>query len=366
MKRVLIVDDEEDLTWSIAKHLKKDSNKYELFTVNSGKEALEILSQVPVDLVLSDIRMPEISGMDLLLEIREKYPSTKVIIMTAYGSSEIQNEANERGCFKYIEKPFEMQDLRNLVLDGVQDKKGFEGRVSDFQISDLIQMTCLGRLTNALYIEKDRHKGAIYIEDGNIIHCEMDDMEGENAFYEIMSWEGGSFSVEKGEKTDKETIMKGWQGLLIESLRLADEQRNKGVSEDDRERQLAIEDILKEYSNNQDVSLTALIDNSGISLASVLNQNQKTKFKVSDLFPVINSFIEFEEEAMSNLGLLDMREIFAEFGDALLSLSRLPGRDEILVVLAKKEMNLGLIRMENKKAVKKITKVITDKVIKNE
>ncbi len=365
MKRVLIVDDEEDLTWSIAKHLKKDSAKYELFTVNSGKEALDILSQVPVDLVLSDIRMPEISGMDLLLEIREKYPTTKVIIMTAYGSSEIQNEANARGCFRYIEKPFEMQDLRKLVMDGVQDKKGFEGRVSDFQISDLIQMTCLGRLTNALLVEKDRQKGSIFIEDGNITHCEMDDMEGEKAFYEIMSWEGGSFSVEKGMKSEKETILKGWQGLLIESMRLADEQRNKGISADDSERQLAIEKILKEYAKNQDVSLTALIDNSGISLASIINENHKTKFKVSDLFPVINSFIEFEQETMSNLGLQDMREMFVEFGDALLSFSRLPGRDEILAVLARKEMNLGLIRMENKKAIKKISLIIENKVTNN-
>ena len=209
MKRVLIVDDEEDLTWSIAQHLKKDNNQYELYTVNSGQEALDVLKQVPINLVVSDIRMPEISGLDLLMDIREKYPSTKVIIMTAYGSSEIQHEANERGCFKYIEKPFEINELRRLILDGVEDRKGFEGRVSDFNLSDLIQMNCLGRLTNALYVEKGAQTGAIFIEDGNITHCEVDDLQGEEAFYEIMSWEGGSFRVEKGQKSKKETVVKG-------------------------------------------------------------------------------------------------------------------------------------------------------------
>ena len=98
-KRVLIVDDEEDLTWSISKHLAKDKDKYELLAVNSAKEALKVLNKVPAELVISDIRMPEMSGLDLLLEIRQNYPSTKVIIMTAYGSHEVQQQANECGCF---------------------------------------------------------------------------------------------------------------------------------------------------------------------------------------------------------------------------------------------------------------------------
>ena len=70
-KRVLVVDDEEDLTWSISKHLSKDVEKYELICVNSGVKALEVLSQLPVDLVISDIRMPEISGLELLTKTQK-------------------------------------------------------------------------------------------------------------------------------------------------------------------------------------------------------------------------------------------------------------------------------------------------------
>src|SRR6056300_792484 len=122
-KRVLVVDDEDDLTWSISKHLAKDKDKYDLICVNSGKKALEVLSQLPVKLVISDIRMPEISGLELLSRIRESYPATKVIIMTAYGSSEVHEEANARGCFKYIEKPFEITDLRQLILEAIEEKR---------------------------------------------------------------------------------------------------------------------------------------------------------------------------------------------------------------------------------------------------
>lgn len=356
MKRVLIVDDEEDLTWSIAQHLKKDNHRYELHAVNSGQEALDLLTQVPIDLVVSDIRMPEISGLDLLMDIREKYPATKVIIMTAYGSSEIQHEASERGCFKYIEKPFEIQELRNLILDGVEDKKGFEGRVSDFNLSDLIQMNCLGRLTNALFIEKGMQSGTIYIEDGNITHCEVGNVEGEDAFYEIMSWEGGSFRVEKGKKSKKETVLKGWQGLLMESLRLMDEKRNSSQERVDalRKREQELEEILEQYSKSKGIILVELVDAAGISLAKV----KSAKKGDPRVLPVVNSLTELESEALRNLNVNNMQSVVIEFEDALLAFSRLPKREEILAVIAKEEINLGMIRMENKKIIRKLAAIL--------
>ena len=214
-KRVLVVDDEDDLTWSISKHLAKDKDKYELICVNSGKKALEVLSQLPVVLVISDIRMPEISGLDLLVKIKDFYPTTKVVIMTAYGSSEAHDEANARGCLKYIEKPFEINELRQIILEVIEEKKGFKGTITDFHLSDLIQMNCLGRMTSCLYVNRDESEGKIYFAEGNLIHAECDSMEGEEAFYEMLSWEGGGFSTKRGEEAPKETIIKGWQSLLL-------------------------------------------------------------------------------------------------------------------------------------------------------
>ncbi len=356
MKRVLIVDDEEDLTWSIEQHLKKDSRHYELHSVNSGQAALDLLSQVPIDLVVSDIRMPEISGLDLLIDIREKYPSTKVIIMTAYGSSEIQNEASERGCFQYIEKPFEISELRRLIMAGVEDQKGFDGRVSDFQLSDLIQMNCLGRLTNALYIEKGMQRGMIYIEDGTITHSEVGNIQGEEAFYEIMSWEGGSFKVHRGEKSKKETILKGWQGLLIESLRLKDERRGEPKDRVDalRKREEELTEVLRQYNKNKGILLAEVVDSASISLARIKN-NDVDDYKI---LPLVNALAELEAESFRRMNLNNLQSAVMEFEKALLSFSKLPGREEIFAVVATEDMNLGMIRMENKKIIKKLAKIL--------
>jgi len=77
LKRVLIVDDEETLTWSMAKSLSKDKDKYHVLIANSGREALNLLKKNKVDLVISDIRMSDMNGLDLLVQIKLEYPQTK-------------------------------------------------------------------------------------------------------------------------------------------------------------------------------------------------------------------------------------------------------------------------------------------------
>ena len=141
LKKVLFVDDEEILTWIMTKTLSKDKKIYEIMIANDGEKALEIMKDKPIDLVISDIRMPGLSGLDVLEEIRKNYPHTQVVIMTAYGNPDVQKEANKRGCLHYIEKPFKIEELRTIILDSVQEnQKGFVGKVADLQITDIIQL----------------------------------------------------------------------------------------------------------------------------------------------------------------------------------------------------------------------------------
>lgn len=223
LKKVLIVDDEETLTWSMSKSLAKDKDKYEVIVANSGKEALNILKQNNIDLVISDIRMPDMNGLDLLVQIKKEYPKTKVIIMTAYGSSDVQKEANRRGSLYYIEKPFEINEIRKVIIDLIYKKKGFQGRVVGLQLTDVIQMNCLGRLTTALTVTRDGEKGTIYLREGEIIHAECGDQKGTEAFFYILSWPEGEFVSNVGVTPPLQTIYQSWEHLLIEAMRRNDE-----------------------------------------------------------------------------------------------------------------------------------------------
>jgi len=113
-KKILIVDDEEDLTWSISKGLTRETHGFEILCANSGTMALDILSQKAVDLLVTDLRMPGMSGSELIQKVKRSYPKIKVIIMTAY--SHLENTDRKHGnAMPMIEKPFEIHELRNLI-----------------------------------------------------------------------------------------------------------------------------------------------------------------------------------------------------------------------------------------------------------
>ena len=222
-KRVLIVDDEETLTWGMSKSLSRDRDKYSVFIANTGKEALEVLRSHLIDLVITDIRMPDINGLDLLTTIKRDYPNTRVIIMTAYGSPDIQKEANKRGSLYYIEKPFEIADIRKLILDILWKRRGFEGKVFDLQLTDVIQLNCLCKVTAALRVDKGDQKGVIYFSDGEIVHAECDGQIGKEALFTILRWREGRFDHERGMTPPQHTIAQNWEHLLVEGMRQSDE-----------------------------------------------------------------------------------------------------------------------------------------------
>jgi DNA-binding NtrC family response regulator len=116
-KTILIVDDEEDLTWSIARGLSRNNSVFNVLCTNSGKGALELLSKHTVDLILTDVRMPEMDGSQLLHNVKNHYPNTKVIVMTAFGSEAAVKNMDLSQAEMLIEKPFEIHALRNLIQE---------------------------------------------------------------------------------------------------------------------------------------------------------------------------------------------------------------------------------------------------------
>jgi DNA-binding response OmpR family regulator len=98
---------------------------YDVRMCSRGEEALEALDQEPFDLVLSDIKMPRISGIDLLLEVRKRKMDTEVILITAYASVETAVEALRGHAFDYIEKPFALAEFRQRVRRAMAGRPSF-------------------------------------------------------------------------------------------------------------------------------------------------------------------------------------------------------------------------------------------------
>jgi len=113
IKRILIVDDEENTRIGLSKLLAQDG--FEVESAANGNEALDCLGQRKVSLVISDINMPDMNGLAFLRELSRKYPSTNVIMITAYGGVESYLEAMNLGAYEYLHKPVRLDELRSVM-----------------------------------------------------------------------------------------------------------------------------------------------------------------------------------------------------------------------------------------------------------
>lgn len=118
--KVLVVDDEEIARKNLDHILKKEG--YIVVLAASGAEAFEQMEISDFDVVLTDIRMENISGIDVLVKTKNKYPETEVIMVTAYASTDSATESLNKGAFQYIAKPFKISDIRVTVKQAIEKK----------------------------------------------------------------------------------------------------------------------------------------------------------------------------------------------------------------------------------------------------
>lgn len=114
-KRILIVDDEESVAFFLAENLAELGADYQVETANSGEEALAKMAAQGFDLLVTDLRMPGINGLELIEQARVRSPHTRLILMTAYGNTRVEATAYRLGACRYLAKPFSSQELVTAV-----------------------------------------------------------------------------------------------------------------------------------------------------------------------------------------------------------------------------------------------------------
>lgn len=118
-KRILVIDDEMSPRESIKLVLK---DKYIVTTASGAVEGIGHMAQNPIDLVVLDIKMPDMDGITALQEIKKNHPDTEVVLLTAYASLETAKSAVRLGAFDYLQKPFDISDVINVVERGLEKK----------------------------------------------------------------------------------------------------------------------------------------------------------------------------------------------------------------------------------------------------
>ncbi len=127
--KVLIVDDEQDFLETIVKRLLR--RKVDVTGVDSGREAVRILQEQSFDVVILDVRMPGMDGIETLMEIKKRSPLTEVIMLTGHGSIQLGIKGMQLGAFDYVIKPAEFDDLFEKINQAAERKMLHEERVRE-------------------------------------------------------------------------------------------------------------------------------------------------------------------------------------------------------------------------------------------
>jgi len=136
-KPILIVDDEKNIRLTLSQSL--DPLKRPVKTAVNGEEALQKLQEETADLVFLDLRMPGIDGMTVLRRIKDNWPKTRVIIITAYGTIESAVEAMKLGAVDFLQKPFSPKEIRQLATQVLEREALDEASAVDYD--SLIELT---------------------------------------------------------------------------------------------------------------------------------------------------------------------------------------------------------------------------------
>lgn len=236
MDKVLIVDDDRRVLKLFKKALSKYEDKFEILTAPNGEKAINVLKREFISVLVTDLAMPKVSGLELLAYMNENHPQIPCIVMTGQRNPEIKRRVEKEDILLYLEKPVYIDELTEAILDGLDrvEKGAFQAGVS---VTSLLQLIDMEQKTCTLEVSLDKeNKGFFYLYDGLPYDAHYGDMHGEEAAFQMIGWDRVDFRF-KSFPREKITqiINRSLMSLLLEGTKLKDEAIAAGEKHDTTE-----------------------------------------------------------------------------------------------------------------------------------
>ncbi len=226
--KILLVDDDEAVLEMyqamLSQHL---PSAPDVRTAATGVKALAMLDSENFTLLIVDLNMPRMDGLQVLSIARRKYPQLRLVVLTGIRDEQFRTRAYAMGVDQYWIKPESEQEM-GLFLESIESslsrelQGGFRG-VQSKSLVDIIQIECLSQSSCLLKITNGVVEGKVWIQQGEVIDAEAQDATGELAFQKIFSWKTGNFEILPGDAARTRTIFTSYQGLLLNTAQQMDE-----------------------------------------------------------------------------------------------------------------------------------------------
>lgn len=228
-KTVLFVDDDPtflEMLQAILGHYAGEN--WHIDIASSASAALQILHEKKVDLLVIDLHMPVVDGLQFLSLLQRKYPETTKVILTGFASDQYRAECLNNGAELFLEKPATSEAWAAIyqTLDQVvkiKPEDGFRGVLRQVGLQDVLQLSCLARQSVVLEVTAGTLQGEIFVKDGEIIHAQCGERTGENAFNFLLGLSGGEFNLKPFADPATRSLDQQWEFLLMEAARMRDE-----------------------------------------------------------------------------------------------------------------------------------------------
>ncbi|OGP53162.1 MAG: hypothetical protein A2Y65_06680 [Deltaproteobacteria bacterium RBG_13_52_11] len=231
VKNVLIVDDESPFLLSLTDGLVAYAEDFQVVTALNGKEAVKILGTSEIDLVVTDLRMPKMDGFELLAHMSGQYPTIPVIVMTAYGTPEIEERLHNMGTFHYLEKPLDLNVLADKIFDALEAGSSPD-RIHGISLAAFLQLLEMENKTCTLTVRSRGNEGHLYFVKGELMQADIGEVKGEEAALDIVAWDNVAMEIQYTCTVKKKSIGLPLAEILMEGFRIKDEKESLEKSKD--------------------------------------------------------------------------------------------------------------------------------------
>lgn len=245
--KVLLVDDNPMIVAMLRDAL---APLAQVTTAGDGADALlKAVDEVP-DLLVSDYRMPGMDGRQLVDKLRSRTTTSGISVVLLATKAEISEKLamQEHIADDFVEKPFFLREatqrikrvIDKIALEKMSKSTSSDGTVrgslAQMNVIDLVQSLEMGRKSCLLTLTQDGDKCEMYFKDGQVKHATYGPLSGDAAVFKVLKWMGGNFQINFDGKTTQESTTLNTQGLLMEGLRLLDEEkRDRGQSDEEED-----------------------------------------------------------------------------------------------------------------------------------
>ena len=367
MYNILIVDDEDTLLEAFEDYLSDFSDRLEVSLASNGNEAVNVLENKPVDLVVTDLMMPEMDGFELLTYLNNNFPSIPIIVMSGYGNAETKNRLKSQDSLVFLDKPVRLKDLEEAIFAGLEDGPG-KGSITGVSLASFVQLINSEQKTCLLEAKTEGKKpGYLYFNRGEPWDAVWDEYKGKEAAVEIIGWERAEINFKSlPKKKIRKRIDAEIMSLIMEAVSNSDEKKHEEKARNDEDVDLkdsldfseALDEVgkaldesssplaeeLKQFLDIPGVDAVMAIDNEGALLESTAATSAYDMEKIGGSLAMVLGGVE---RMGKELEIANVQSLTLESADAMIVGA--PVAERLLVIVARDSQRLGMIRNRIKK-----------------